>query len=146
VKLHLVEAVPPGLAARIAGAEAGAARRFAFSVARLACSVAGVLDENALEVAKGGLERYPEIDDLLQLWQLERRLDIACEFQMGAHANNFTPEELKLHSDCVEARAVGSVIAALKPDPLVAARGAAREAINAGCELADVESLARELL
>jgi len=146
VKLHLVEAVPPGLAARIAGAEAGQARRFAFRVARLACALAGVHDANALEVARGGLERYPEIEELVQLWRLERRLDTDCEFKLGTHAKSLTREELKLHSDCAAARAVGAVIAALKPDAIVAARGAAREALNAGCELEDLESIAHQVL
>ena len=68
MKLHPVEGLVPGIAARIAGAERGEARRFAFRVARLACAVAGVHDRNALEVARGGLEHYPETEDLVALW------------------------------------------------------------------------------
>lgn len=146
MELHQVEATAPGLAVRIAGAERGDARRFAFRVARLACGVAGVHDENALELARGGLERYPEIDELVRLWDLERELDSACEAQLGSHPSRCTLDQLQLHSECVEARAVAAVIAALKPDAHVAAREAVREALAAGCEQAALEALADQLL
>ncbi|CAN7176150.1 hypothetical protein LJR027_000263 [Terrabacter sp. LjRoot27] len=146
MKLHLVEAVAPGLAARIAGAERGDARRFAFRVARLACAVAGVHDRNALEVARSGLEHYPEIDDLVALWDLERDLDSACEANLGTHPSTCNLDELRQHDECVEARAVAAVIAALKPDALVAARHATHEALAAGCETAALVAIADEVL
>ena len=144
--LHQVEVVAPALAARVAGADRGQARRFAFRVARLACSVAGVHDATALEVARGGLERYPEISELVQLWELERRLDSDCEARLGRHPSTCNLEELRLHDECVEARAVAAVIAALRPDALVAAREATQEALAAGCETYVLEDLASELL
>ncbi|HET9631021.1 MAG TPA: hypothetical protein VFP73_01400 [Terrabacter sp.] len=144
--LHQVEVVAPGLAARIAGAERGQARRFAFRVARLACSVAGVHDNTALEVARGGLEHYPEIDDLVKLWELERRLESACEASLGVDPRTADLSQLHLHDECVEARAVAAVIAALKPDALAAARDATREALAAGCDRVVLEDLASELL
>jgi hypothetical protein len=146
VKLHPVEAVAPGLAARIAGADRGAARRFAFRVARLACGVAGVHDRNALEVARGGLEHYPETEDLVALWDLERDLDSACEAHLGTHPVTCNLDQLRQHDECIEARAVGAVIAALKPDALVAARQATQEALAAGCETATLEALADQVL
>lgn len=144
--LHQVEVVAPGLAARIAGAERGQARRFAFRAARLACSVAGVHDATALEVARGGLEHYPEIDELVKLWDLERRLELSCEASLGKDPGTADLGELQLHDDCVEARAVAAVIAALKPDALEAAREATREALAAGCDQHVLEDLAGELL
>ncbi|GAA2745250.1 hypothetical protein GCM10009868_25990 [Terrabacter aerolatus] len=146
MELHQVEAVAPGLAARIAGAEPGRARTYAFRVARLACSVAGVHDVHALEVARGGLERYPEIDELVHLWQLERDLDAACESQLGAAPSSRPLEELQLTSECIEARAVAAVIAALSPDARDAARGATYEALTAGCDGRALEALADEVL
>lgn len=144
--LHQVEAVAPGLAARIAGAERGQARRFAFRVARLACSVAGVHDNTALEVARGGLDHYPEVDDLVELWDLERRLESACEASLGKHPHTADLAELQHHDECLEARAVAAVIAALRPDALAAARDATREALAAGCDRHVLEDLAGELL
>ena len=82
MELNQLEAVAPGLAARIAGAEPGHARIFAFRVARLACALTEVDDATALEVVRGGLERYPEVDELIRLWDLERDLDAACESQL----------------------------------------------------------------
>ena len=146
MELHQVEAVAPGLAARIADAGGGDARRYAFRVARLACAVAGVHDENALEVAKGGLERYPEIAELVALWRLERELDSACEAKLGSHPTTCNLDELRLHDECVEARAVAAVIAALEPDARAAARGATLEALFAGCEQTALEALADQLL
>ncbi len=146
MKLHPVEAVAPGLAARIAGAERGDARRFAFRVARLACAVAGVHDRNALEVARGGLEHYPEVEDLVALWDLERDLDSACEAHLGTHPDTCNLDQLRLHDECVEARADAAVIAAHTPDALVAARQATHEAFAAGCEAAALEALADQLL
>jgi len=145
VKLHPVEAVAPGLAARIAAAERGDARRFAFRVARLACAVAGVHDGNALAVARGGLELYPEVEAVVALWDLERDLDSACEAHLGTHPSTCNLDQFRLHDECVEARAVASVIAALKPDALVAARLATQEALAAGCETADLEAIADEV-
>lgn len=144
--LHQVEVVAPGLAARIAGAERGQARRFAFRAARLACSVAGVHDATALEVARGGLEHYPEIEELVKLWELERRLELSCEASLGKDPRTADAGELQLHDDCIEARAVAAVIAALKPDALAAARDATREALAAGCDQHVLEDLANELL
>ena len=144
--LNQVEVVAPALAARIAGAERGQARRFAFRVARLACSVAGVLDNTALEVARGGLEHYPEIEELVKLWELERRLESACEASLGTDPRTADPAQLHLHDECIEARAVAAVIAALKPDSLAAARDATREALAAGCDRVVLEDLASELL
>lgn len=144
--LHQVEAVAPGLAARIAGAERGQARRFAFRVARLACSVAGVHDATALAVARGGLDSFPEIEDLVKLWDLERRLELSCEASLGKDPRTAELGELTLHDHCVEARAVAAVIAALKPDALAAARDATRDALAAGCDRHVLEDLANELL
>lgn len=146
MELHQVEAVAPGLAARIAGAEPGHARTFAFGVARLACTVAGVHDANALEVARGGLERYPEIAELAQLWDLERALDAACESQLEAASGVRSLAALQQPPECVEARAVAAVIAALTPDAREAARGATYEALTAGCDGRALEALADELL
>ncbi|MGO4597524.1 hypothetical protein [Terrabacter sp. 2RAF25] len=134
------------LESRISDATPGDARRYAFGVARLACSISGLRDALALEVALGGLERYPEIDELVQLWTLERRLDAACAAQLGGDPIDHPPEELLLHPACQEARAVSAVIAALLPDAFVAARGATREARAAGCRQADIDSTASELL
>jgi hypothetical protein len=147
VELHQVEAVAPGLAARIAGAESGRARTFAFRVARLACSVTGVHDASALEVAKGGLERYPEIDELVHLWDLERELDAACESQLEDRSPDSAPTlgNLQMPSECVEARAVAAVIAALSPDAREAARGATYEALAAGCDGTALEALADQI-
>ena len=131
---------------RIAEATPGGARRYAFGVARLACSTSGLKDARTLEVALGGLERYPEIDDLAHLWDLERRLNAACAVQLGGDPSHFTPEELLLHPACQEARAVSTVIAALLPDAFVAARRATREARAAGCRQADLDSTAADLL
>ncbi|GAB3874012.1 hypothetical protein [Terrabacter terrigena] len=131
---------------RISDASAGGARRYAFGVARLACSTSGLKDARTLEVALGGLERYPEIDDLAHLWDLERRLDASCARQVGGDPVDFTQEELLLHPACQEARAVSAVIAALMPDAFVAARGATREARAAGCHQADLDSTASDLL
>ncbi|WP_374970998.1 hypothetical protein [Terrabacter sp. BE26] len=144
--LHEVEAVAPGLAARIAGAERGQARRFAFRVARVACSVADVHDDTALEVARGGLEHYPEIEELVKLWDLERQLDSACAASIGGDPSTADIEELQAYGDCAKARAVSAVIAALKPDALAAAREATREAFAAGCDQHVLEDLAGELL
>ena len=146
MELDQVDSSAPDLEFRILSAERGPARRFAFRVARLACSVAGVHDQNALELAGGGLERYPEIDELVRLWDLERRLDSACEAQLGTHPSTCNLDELQLHPECVEARAVAAVIAAFKADALVAAREAVREALRAGCRRAELESLADQLL
>jgi hypothetical protein len=146
VKLHQVETVAPGLAARIAAADRGDARRYAFRVARHACAIAGVLDRNALEVARGGLERYPEIEELVALWDLERELDSACEARLGTHPSTCNLDRLREHDDCIEARAVAAVIAALRPDPHVAARGAVGAALAAGCGQDDLEALADQLI
>lgn len=144
--LHQVEVIAPGLAARIAGAERGQARRFAFRVARLACSVADVHDATALEVARGGLEHYPEIEELLRLWDLERQLKSSCAASIDADPSTAEVQVLRARSDCVRARAVAAVIAALRPDALVAAREATREAFTAGCDQRVLEDLAGELL
>jgi len=145
VELDQVDSSAPDLDARISSAGRGAARRYAFRVARLACSVAGVHDELALELARGGLERYPDVDELVRLWDLERQLDSACEARLGTHPSTCNLDELQLHPECVEARAVAAVIAAFKADALVAARGAVREALGAGCQRAELESLADPL-
>lgn len=145
MELHQVEAVAPGLAARIAGAEPGRARTFAFRVARLACTLTGVHDANALEVARGGLERYPEVDELVKLWELERELDAACESQLEAASGTRSLEELQQPAECVEARAVAAVIAALSPDAREAARGATYEALAAGCDGTALEALADQI-
>lgn len=131
---------------RISEATPGDARRYAFGVARLACSTSGLRDTLALEVALGGLERYPEIDELVQLWALERRLDASCASQLGGDPVDHSPDELLRHPACKEARAVSAVIAALLPDAFVAARGATREARAAGCRQADLDSTATDLL
>lgn len=148
MELHPVEAVAPGLAARIAGAEPGRARTFAFRAARLACTVTNVQDANALAVARGGLQRYPEIDELVQLWDLERELDAACERELEAASSDlYAPslENLQQPSECVEARAVAAVIAALSPDARDAARGATYEALAAGCDGRTLEELADQI-
>jgi len=142
VELHQLEAVAPGLAARIAGADPGHARIFAFRVARLACAVTGVHDATALEVARGGLERYPEVDELVQLWDLERDLDAACESHLDGASVPPSLDQLQLPSECVEARAVAAVIAALTPDAREAARGATYESLAAGCDGRALEALA----
>ena len=144
MELHRLEAVAPGLAARIAGAEPGHARIFAFRVARLACAVTGLHDATAVEVARGGLERYPEIDELARLWELERNLDAACESRLETVAATPSLDQLQLPSECVEARAVAAVIAALTPDAREAARGATYEALAAGCDGRALEALADE--
>lgn len=145
MELNQLEAVAPGLAARIAGAEPGHARIFAFRVARLACALTEVDDATALEVVRGGLERYPEVDELIRLWDLERDLDAACESQLDTAVVTASLEQLALPSQCVEARAVGSVIAALTPDARVAARGATYEALAAGCDGRTLHALADDL-
>ena len=131
---------------RISDATAGGARRYAFGVARLACTTSGLKDARTLEVALGGLERFPEIDDLAHLWGLERSLNASCAVQLGGDPSHFTHEELLLHPACQEARAVSAVIAALLPDAFVAARSATREARAAGCRQADLDSTAADLL
>jgi hypothetical protein len=146
VELDQVEVVTPGLARRIEGAEPGQARRFAFRVARLACGVAGVHDGTAFEVARKGFEPYPEVEDLVELWELERRLDSDCEARLGTHPSTCNLDELRLHDECVEARAVAAVIAALRPDAVLAAREALGQALSAGCEQDELEKLADDLL
>ena len=131
---------------RIAGASAGDARRYAFGVARLACSTSGLRDSLALEVALGGLERLTEIDELTQLWALERRLDESCAVEVGGDPARCPPDELLRHHVCQEARAVSAVIAALLPDAFVAANGATREARAAGCRQSDLDITAADLL
>ena len=131
---------------RIAGAAASDARRYAFGVARLACSVTEVHDVLALEVALGGLERLPEIDELVRLWDLERELDSTCAARVGADPSTCPPEQLARHPVCREARAVAAVIAALRPDAFVAASGATREALAAGCRQTDLDTTADGLL
>jgi hypothetical protein len=131
---------------RISDATPGDARRYAFGVARLACSITGLREPLALEVALGGLERFPEIDELVQLWDLERRLDASCAAQLGGDPKDHSHEERMLHPECQEARAVSAVIAALLPDAFVAARGATREARAAGCRQSDIDSTAADLL
>lgn len=131
---------------RISDATPGGARRYAFGVARLACTTAGLKDARTLEVALGGLESYPEIDDLVHLWDLERTLDTSCAVQLGGDPGDFTHEELRLHPACQEARAVSAVIAAMLPDAFVAARSATREALAAGCRPADLDWTAADLL
>ncbi|NUO34969.1 MAG: hypothetical protein HOQ27_07870 [Dermatophilaceae bacterium] len=131
---------------RISDATPGEARRYAFGVARLACATSGLKDARTLEVALGGLERYPEIDDLAHLWHLERNLNASCAVQLGGDPTDYTHEELRLHPACQEARAVSAVIAAMLPDAFVAARSATREALAAGCRQADLDSTAADLL
>ena len=131
---------------RIADATPGSARRYAFGVARLACSTSGLRNALALEVALGGLERFPEIDELVQLWELERTLDASCSAQLGGDREAHPPEQQLLHRECQEARAVSAVIAALLPDAFVAAHGATREARAAGCRQSDLDSTAADLL
>lgn len=143
--LESLNAVAPGLADRIVGAAPGDARRFAFGVARLACSVAGVEDRTAIEIATGGLARGAAVDELVLLWELERQLDAACDAQLDPDAPYPGPAELRLHEECAEARAVAAVIAALKPDPHIAAAEAAYDAWAAGCEQSEIEALAAPL-
>ena len=141
-----LESVAPGLADRIAVAGSGIVRRFAFAVARMACTVAEVHDRTALQVATGGLARGADVDELVRLWELERQLDAACDSLLDPDAPIPDLSELRLQEECAQARAVAAVIAALKPDPHVAAVRAAYEAWAAGCERAAIEALARELL
>ena len=142
---HRLESVAPALTARIGAATAAGARRFAFAVARLACGVAGVHDRTALDVARGGLTTGPGMDELVRLWELERRLDAACDQNLDPDAAYPAPETLRLHDECAEAKAVASVIAALNPDAHDAARESAYEAWAAGCEPTALDALAVHL-
>ena len=136
----------PDLGGRIRRSEPARARRFAFRVARLACAVTGVRDDVALDIARHGLERETELHELVGLWELEAELEAACAAQLAADLSSDSHQHLRLHRECVEARAVAAVIAALKPDAVVAATEATREALAAGCAKADVETVADELL
>lgn len=146
MQLEALETIAPALAARIAGAEPHLARRFALRSATLACSVAGVRDPVALEVAQSGLERHTEIDELVGLWELERELDALCEERLGRSTTFTDFAASHLHEECAGAHAIAAVIAALRPDPRVAAREAAYEARAAGCDDAAIESLADQHL
>jgi hypothetical protein len=146
MQLEPLESDAPALAARLAAAEPAVARRFAFRVARLACTVAGVRDEVALEIARGGLARGTDLDDLVRLWELERSLDAACVARFDADAPLPDAATLREQDECAEARAVSAVIAALRPDAHRAAREATHEAIAAGCDAKAVEALADQLL
>jgi hypothetical protein len=141
-----LETIAPGLSDRIAEADAAAARRFAFGVARLACGVAGVRDRTALDIAAGGLERDTAVAELVRLWRLERRLDAACEARLDPDAAYPDVTELRLRPECTEARAVASVVAALKPNPHLAAAEAAYEAWASGCDQDAIEALAHRML
>jgi hypothetical protein len=145
VPTHRLASVAPQLADRIGRASSAGARRYAFAVARLACGVAGVHDRTALAVARGGLTAVPGIDELVRLWELERRLDAACDQSLDPDAAFPDPATLRLNEECAEAKAVASVIAALKPDAHDAAREAAYEAWAAGCEPAALDALAPHL-
>jgi hypothetical protein len=145
VPTHRLESVAPALAARIGRASSGGARRFAFAAARLACGVAGVHDRTALDIARDGIAAGPGIDELVSLWELERRLDAACDGGLDPDAGYPDPETLRLHDECAEAKAVASVIAALKPDAHTAARESAYAAWAAGCEPAALGALAAHL-
>ncbi len=142
---YRLDSVAPALTARIGGATPGGARRYAFAVARLACGVARVHDRTALEVARGGIAAGPGIDELVKLWELERRLDAACDAHLDPDAGYPEPATLRLHDECAEAKAVAAVIAALKPEPHDAAREAAYEAWAAGCEPEALEALVPHL-
>ena len=142
MELHQLEAVAPGLAARIAGGDPGHARVFAFRVARLACAVTGVHDATALEVARGGLERYPEVDELVQLWDLERDLDAACESQLDGAPVPALPRSAAADLRVRQGARVAAVVAALTPNAREAARGATYEALAAGCDGRALEALA----
>lgn len=131
---------------RIERSQPGRARRYAFRIARLACSVAGVRDDIALDIAHRGLDRQTEVAELVGLWELERELESACADQLGADPSSRTRAQLQRHPVCVEARAVAAVIAALRPDPVVAATEATHEALAAGCAWVDVKAAADELL
>lgn len=149
MQLEALETIAPALAARIAGAEPHLARRFALSTARLACSVAEVRDRVALEVAQSGLERHTEVDELVRLWELERALDTVCEERAGRSRRATVVTDFVasyLHRECAEGHAISAVIAALKPDPRIAAREAAYEARAAGCQDVEIERLADQLL
>lgn len=149
MQLEALETIAPALAARIAGAEPHLARRFALRTARLACSAAGVRDRVALEVAQSGLERQTEVDELVRLWELERALDTGCGERVRRTRRAAEPTDLMasyLHAECGEGHAISAVIAALKPDPRVAAREVAYEARAAGCDDAEIERLADLLL
>ncbi|WP_076260046.1 hypothetical protein [Intrasporangium flavum] len=142
---YRLDSVAPSLTARIGAATPGGARRFAFAAARLACGVAGVHDRTALDVARGGLSAGPGMDELVRLWELERRLDAACDQGLDPDAAYPDAATLRLHDECAEAKAVASVIAALKPDAHDAARESAYEAWAAGCEPAALDALAAHL-
>ncbi|MFC7595866.1 hypothetical protein ACFQU3_11145 [Terrabacter sp. GCM10028922] len=131
---------------RIERSQPGRARRYAFRIARLACSVTGVRDDVALDIAQRGLDRPTEIAELVGLWELERRLASACAAKLGADPSSCSLAQLRLHPVCVEARAVAAVIAALRPDPVVAATEATHEALAAGCAWLDVKAAADDLL
>ncbi|MBC9820571.1 hypothetical protein [Terrabacter sp. MAHUQ-38] len=131
---------------RIKRSQPGRARRYAFRIARLACSVTGVRDHVALDIAQRGLDRPTEIAELVRLWELERELESACAAQLGADPSSSSPAQLQRHPVCVEARAVAAVIAALRPDPVMAATEATREALAAGCAWGEVKAAADELL
>ncbi len=149
MQLEALETIAPALAARIAGAEPHLARRFALHSAKLACTVAGVRDPVALEVAESGLERHTEVDELVRLWQLERTLDSVCAERLGRSGRTTIVADFvasSLHEECAEGHAISAVIAALKPDPRVAAREAAYEARAAGCEDTEIERLATQVL
>ncbi len=149
VQLEALETIAPALAALIAGAEPHLARRFALRSARLACSVAGVRDRVVLEVAQTGLERTTEVDELVRLWDLERELDSVCAERVHRAGRSTVATDFiasSLHEECAEAHAVSAVIAALRPDPRIAAREAAYEARAAGCEDVEIERLAGQLL
>jgi hypothetical protein len=131
---------------RIERSQPGSARRYAFRIARLACSVTGVEDGVVLDIAQRGLTRPTEIAELVGLWELERELESACAAQLGADPSSCSPAQLQRHPACVEARAVAAVIAALRPDPVMAATQATHEALAAGCAWLDVKAAADELL
>jgi hypothetical protein len=146
VQLEALEAIAPALAARIAGAQPHLARRFALRTADLACSVAGVRDPVALEVAQSGLERHTEVDELVGLWELEREMHSVCEERLGRPERFSDFAASDRHEGCAEAHAISAVLAALRPDARVAAREAAYEARAAGCDDSAIETLADQHL
>lgn len=146
MQLEALEAIAPALAARIAGAEPHLARRFALRAAKLACSVAGVRDRVALEVAQSGLERHTEVDELVRLWQLESELESECWERLGRSETFSGFAASHRHEGCAKAHAVSAVIAALRPEARVAAREAAYEARAAGCDDKAIEGLADQHL